>query len=311
MTPIYLLAGEAFLSEEALDRVRSEVGVDQLSEDDFDATAEIGDILSALHTSTLLGGNRLVIIRDAQDLKKDQVEALDAYLESPSPDVALVLIASGKTKLDARAKKTGVVVSLEPPKGRRLVSWIRDRARMHSVKVDDRAAWALTDSVGPDLRDLDGALSQLATALGSGAQVTAQEVKKAFARVADERIFAFTDAVGERKLAPAMTALRRLLDQGDEPLLVFGALNAHIKRLLRARRYADQGARAVGSALGLPEWRAERMQKQARTYREEELVKALSILADTDVDMKGEFPSPEIALERAVVRIVSGERAGV
>ena len=311
MTPIYLLAGEAFLSEEALDRVRSEVGVDQLSEDDFDATAEIGDILSALHTSTLLGGNRLVIIRDAHDLKKDQVEALDGYLESPSPDVALVLIASGKTKLDARAKKTGVVVSLEPPKGRRLVSWIRDRAKMHSVKVDDRAAWALTDSIGPDLRDLDGALSQLATALGSGAQVTAQEVKKAFARVADERIFAFTDAVGERKLAPAMTALRRLLDQGDEPLLVFGALNAHIKRLLRARRYADQGARAVGSALGLPEWRAERMQKQARTYREEELVWALSILADTDVDMKGEFPSPEIALERAVVRIVLGERAGV
>jgi DNA polymerase III delta subunit len=61
----------------------------------------------------------------------------------------------------------------------------------------------------------------------------------------------------------------------------------------------------VGETLGMPEWRAERMLKQALSYREEELVAAMSVMAEADIDMKGEFPSPEAALERAVIRIIT------
>ena len=104
-----------------------------------------------------------------------------------------------------------------------------------------------------------------------------------------------------------MSALRRLLEQGDEPLVIFGALTAHVRRMLIARGVADKGPRAVGDALGLPEWRAERLNRQSRSYREEELVAALSALAAADVEMKGGDLPPEAALERAVVEIVGRE----
>ena len=304
--PIYLLAGESFLVDEALDEVRREVGAGQLSEDSFDAGAEIAELMSALDTPSLLGDKRLVIVNDAQDLKKEQVEALERYLESPSPHSILVLVASGRTKLDKTAKTMGSVIGLDAPKGRRLVGWIRQRAGEHGLKIDDRAGWALIDSVGIELRDLDGALTQLATQHGSGARIGAPEVRAAFSRLADQRIFAFTDAVGDRRLPVAMGSLRRLLEQGDEPLVLFGAIASQVRRMLRARRYADSGSKAVGDALGLPGWRAERLQKQAKSYREEELVTAMEILAATDVEMKGGDLSPEAALERAVVQIVTG-----
>ena len=304
--PFYLLTGERFLAEEAIERVRAEVQTDPLSEVAFDASVDVAELLGTLQTPSLLGGRRLVIVDDAKDLDKEQTEALTTYLESPAPSSVLVLVASGKTKLDPVAKKMGAVVTLEAPKGRRLIGWIRERAKAHRVKVDDRAAWAMVDAVGTELRDLDGALEQLALRLGADARISAADVRRAFPRLADERIFVFTDAVGDRKLPAAMGTLRRLLEQGDEPLMLFGALSSQVRKMLRARRIADKGARAVGDALGLPEWRAERLQRQARSYKEEELVAAVGILAQTDVDMKGEFPSPEAALERAVVRIVSG-----
>jgi DNA polymerase III subunit delta len=307
-SPVYLLLGESFLSEEALDRIRTEAGTDHLSEDTFSADVEVATLMSALDTPTLLGGRRLVIVYGAQDLRKEHLEALERYIGSPSPHAVLVLVASGRNKLEAMVKGTGTVVSLETPKGRKLVTWIRQRAGEHGLKIDDRAAWALIDTVGSGLRDLDGAFSQLVTAHGTGAKLTAASVREQFSRVADERIFAFTDAVGDRRLAPAMTALRRLLDQGEEPLMVFGALTGQVRRMLRARRYADQGAKAVGDALGLPGWRAERLQKQARSFREEELVEAMSVLAATDVEMKGGDLPPEIALETAVAKIVAGIR---
>jgi DNA polymerase III delta subunit len=74
--------------------------------------------------------------------------------------------------------------------------------------------------------------------------------------------------------------------------------------MLVARSAADGGSRAVRDALGVPEWRAERLLRQARSYREEELIAALSALAGADVDMKsGDFPA-EVVLERAVLSIV-------
>jgi DNA polymerase-3 subunit delta len=303
--PVYLVVGEAFLAEEVLDRIRSEEGADPLSEAEFDAKVEPAAVIEALTTSSLLGGRRLVIVREADGINKETAEALAAYLEHPSEDSSLVLIASGRTKLDPIVKKIGAVVALDPPKGRRLASWVRERGRAHRLKIDDRAAWALIDSVGNDLRELDGALEQLVTGLGEDARIGPAEVRAAFPRLADERIYVFTDAVGERKLPIAMIALRRLLDQGEEPLVIFGALAAHIRRLLRIRRHVESGSRVVADALGMPEWRAERMLKQARAYKEEELIDAMETLAGADVDIKGEFPSPEGALERAVVRIVA------
>jgi DNA polymerase III subunit delta len=301
----YLLAGDPFLVEEALARLRSEKGVDALAETTLDPTASGAELLAAVGTASLLGGRRLVIVTDAQDLKKEQVEALERYLASPSPDTTLVLTASGRTKLDATVKRAGTVLSLDPPKGRALVTWLKRRAAERKIKLDDRGGWALVDAVGTDLRSLDNSLAQLVSAHGEGASVGAKEVRRSFPRLAEERTFALTDAVGDRRLPAAMTSLRRLLEQGDEPLALFGVLNGHLRRLLRARQVAGDGARAVGETLGMPEWRAERMLKQALSYREEELVAAMSVMAEADIDMKGEFPSPEAALERAVIRIIT------
>lgn len=303
---IYLLSGERFLADEALSRIRSQEATDPLSEDTFESDVDVALLMSALETPSLLGDRRLVVVNDAQDLKKDQLQALERYLGSPSPYSVLVLIASGRTKLEAAVKKSGSVIGLDTPKGRALADWIKKRSADHKIKVDDRGAWKLIDTVGNNLRELDGALSQLATQLGTGAKVGAQQVAGMFTREADLRIFAFTDAVGDRRLPEAVTSLRRLLGQGEPELVVFGALSAHVRRMLRARRLADQGPRAVGEALGLPGWRAERLTNQARSYREEELVAAMEILADTDVAMKGGDIPADAALEQAVMRIVSG-----
>ena len=306
---VYLLTGESFLADEALEKIRGEAQTDPLSEVVLGPDAAPSQILEVLGTPTLLGGRRLVVVNDAHELKKDARDELERYIEDPAPSAVLVLVASGRTPLTKVVEKTGAVVTLDVPRGRKLVSWLRERARIRGLKLDERGAWAAIDAIGAELRDLDAALDQLLAALGPSAVVGAAEVRRAFPRLADERIFAFTDAVGERRLPVAMTTLRRLLEQEDAPLMVFGALASHVRRLVVARSYADAGARAVGDALGLPEWRAKRLHQQARSYRQEELTDAMQVLAETDLEMKGGDLSPELALERAVIKIEEGRRS--
>ncbi|HEX2240087.1 MAG TPA: DNA polymerase III subunit delta [Actinomycetota bacterium] len=305
--PVYLLRGDDFLIEEALDRLREELNADPLSEVSFDAEADIADVLNALQTPSLLAAGRVVILREAQSLTKEQAGRLAEYLDAPNSTSTFVLTANGRTKLDEWVKKVGAVLALEAPRGRALLGWIKRRAADRDLKLDDRAGWTLIESVGGELRDLDVALEQLYTGLGPGARVSQREVVNAFPRFADQRMYALTDALGDRKLPIAMTSLRRLLDQGDHPLVLLGALTSQVRRMLVARSVAGQGASAVADALRLPAWRAERLARQARAYREEELVTAMSVLAQVDLELKGEWPAEaaEAALERAVVRIVS------
>jgi DNA polymerase III subunit delta len=302
--PVVLLTGHEFLVAERLRALRDEAGIDPLAEIVLDSDASIADLTAALGTPSLLGGTRLVVVEDVESLGRDQMEVLTSYVRSPSTQTLLVLVARGRTRLAPIVAETGEVEALEAPRGRSLVAWLRRRARARDLRLDDRAGWALVDAVGSDPRDLDGALDQLRAALGPDAHAGAAEVRRAFPRLADERIYAFTDAVGDRRLNTAMEALRRLLEQGDEPLVVFGALVSQMRRMLLARAVADDGTRAVRDALGLPEWRAERVLRQARSYREEELASAMSELAAADVDMKSGDLTPEVALERAVVTIV-------
>jgi DNA polymerase-3 subunit delta len=306
----YLLTGESFLSGEALDRVREETQADPLSEIVLEPAASSAEISQALSTASLLGGRRLVVIRDAEELKKEQTEAIAAWLEAPAVETTLVLVASGRHRLNALVQGKGDVINLEAPKGRRLASWIRERGGAHGITVDDRGAWALIESIGNDLRELDASLEQLATGLGDSAHVGAAEVREAFSRAADERIFVLTDAVGDRRTGIAMSTLRKLLDQDEPPLLLLGSLVAHVKRLLVAHQVTG-GRRALAQALGMPDWRAERIGKQARSYREDELVRALTLLADADVEMKGGDLPPEIALERAVIQILQPEASAI
>ncbi|MDQ3662386.1 MAG: DNA polymerase III subunit delta [Actinomycetota bacterium] len=305
----YLLVGEPFLQSEAVARIRDEVATDSFSEDSFDASSDVQEIITALETPSLFGGRRLIVVHDAERLLKAQNQALEGYLRAPSQGSALVLLSTRSTSLAEAVRACGVVIALEPPRGRDLVGWVRERSRARSLRIDDRAVQTLIDGLGTDLRELDSALEQLATRHEAGAVISAEQVRSTFGRHAEERVWALTDAVSERKPAESLIALRRLLEQGDDPVFVLGALAAQVRRLLVAKRHADGGPQAVASALGLRGYPAQKLHKQAGIYREEELTSALQILAATDLDLKtGELPGvegAEMALERAVVRLLA------
>ena len=58
---------------------------------------ELGLMLD-LATPSMFGGDRVVVIRDSQELAEDVREALVGYVAAPAPDVVLVIAHSGVVK---------------------------------------------------------------------------------------------------------------------------------------------------------------------------------------------------------------------
>src|SRR4051812_40009181 len=67
---------------------------DAVSEEHSANDLSVGEFLGTVSPS-LFGGVRVVVIRDAQDARKDLAAALLAYAQAPAPEILLVLTHAG------------------------------------------------------------------------------------------------------------------------------------------------------------------------------------------------------------------------
>lgn len=297
---VYLIVGEdPYLVTSALDRILSGSSDDVAS---FGPSDDLGTILSAARTPSMFGSRRVLIVRGVESLSADDQRRLASYLEVPTPEVTLVLVASKKVpRLAEIVKKVGKI--LEASKGRRseLFTWIKGEAAARGLNIPGDAMATLVEASGEERLALANALDELRLALGEGARVTSEEVRAQFSRTSETRVFAFVDAVAARQPGTALELLRRLLMQESAQRL-FWTLTSHFRMLLASEGSTDE----VATKLGLPRWRAEKLVKQARGFPPERLIDAYEMLAECDRKMKASEEPEGLTLERAVVSIAGG-----
>lgn len=299
-TNVFLIVGEdPFLVEEALGKLVAEA--DHLSLVEFTSDDEMPSALEALRTPSMLG-RRTVVIRAVDEFGADAQRELITYLEDPSVDSTLVLVASkAVAKISAAVKKAGRVV--EAAKGRRneLFSWLREEARGRGLKVSGDVMGVIVETIGEERMALANALDELSLALGKGGTLTVATVRKHFTGRRDTKIFAFIDAVATKDPGGALESMHRLIRQGEAPQALFWTLTRHFRMLASVEGSASK----VAKDLGLPAWRAEKLVKQANLFSRDELVDVFRSLAEADRKVKSSEEPDELALERAVVSIAS------
>ena len=298
----YLISGDdAFLVAQALDEVLKDAGHEV---ENVPPGSDVGQVLESLRTPSLFGGRRIVVLREVDQLGAEAQRELVAYLGDPAPTSLLVLVAGRSVpKLAQAVRGAGRVI--DAARGRRgdVLSWLREHARKAGLKVTSDALNALLESVGEERMALARALEELALAFGSGARIGPEEVRRQFRGRADIRVFGFVDAVADRQTGPALEALHRLLRQGEAPYALFWTLARHFRQLLTV---GDRGPAQVARALGMQDWRAEKLVRQARAFPAGGLARAYRALADADRKMKRSEEPEMLSLERAVVAITTG-----
>jgi DNA polymerase-3 subunit delta len=313
LKPVYLLSGsDRPKITRALRRLRDRVGDDateQLSARDSSGD----DAVAACNAMGLFVGNgRLVIVDEVERWKADDVAALTAYLAVPAPATVLALVA-GELKPDSAlakaVKKAGELLTYDVPK-RRLPEWVGEQFARLGAKADRDACRALVEVVGDDLDELSSEIDKLATWAG-GETITVAVVEQLAVGRAETPIFSLTDAWGRRDVGAVLANTETLLERthrtrSGELLRIVASLVAHVGRVRRAQRLADEGVRARDAAgkLKMHPFAAEKAFAQAANFSGEELGLAIVRLAELDAAAKGGSRLPaELELDRALVDV--------
>jgi DNA polymerase-3 subunit delta len=272
-----------------------------------------GEVAELLGPS-LFGGARVVVIRAGQDARKDLVAALLSYAEQPEPDVTLVVTHAGGAKGKALAdglRRAGASVSTAGriTRHRERVDFVRSEIRRLGGRCGEDAAEALLAAVGYDLRELVAACAQLVS--DAGGDIDADTVARYYRGRAEVSGFTVADAAMVGNVAGALEALRWALQVGVPVVPIADALADGVRTVARVASAGRGSPYQLASRLGLPAWKVERGQRQARGWTPDGLVTAMRAAAECNAAVKGAAEDSGYALERAVLAMAAarGERS--
>lgn len=283
-----------------------------LKADPATAAIDAAQLYERLATVAMFGGGTLAVVANPgalvrrNDTRDQVVETIG--LMAAGNAVAFVEAAKSNARgpglrrlADAVKAAGGTIRDAMAPRPTALAAWITGEARDRGLALATGAAKELADRLGARVTEGDvdrrflsriasGELDKLALrhAIDEG-PVSADDVRALVAETTPASVWALSDAVGERRVDAAATALERLLDATPEPVLL-AVLHRRVVELLELgdRMAGGIDLAAAARAMGITnEYRAKTLAAQARKWTTDELSAALAGLVELDAMVKG------------------------
>ncbi|HEY0183397.1 MAG TPA: DNA polymerase III subunit delta [Rhodopila sp.] len=199
---------------------------------------------------SLIGGRRVVRVRDATDAATDPVLRL---LQAKAP--ALVVLegaampARSKLRSALEAAAEGVAIGCYPEEGRALEETIRDTLRVNGAGIEPDALSWLAQQLGADRASTRAELEKLALYVGPGNRVDLDAAMTCVGDLAglslDDALFAATTG----DVATADRALESAVAEGAAPVQVLRSAIGHLQKLHRARLTMDEHGLTAADAV--------------------------------------------------------------
>ncbi len=316
----YLVFGdEQLLVRRGLERIAErtlEGGPAAFNRADGNAGTEgtIARLVAQARTPPMMGPRRLVVVREIENAKPEEVEALMAYLGSPCPSTVLVLVgkqlppaikgSNPGIRLRNAVAKVGQAVRFQTSR-QDPVAFTRQRCARAGCQLGVREAELLVEVVGRDLGRLQGEVDKLVAFVGGEGRIGPDHVEQVCSLLAETVVFELTDAIVRGEAGTALAISHRLLEEGNAPSRILPLLAWQVRQLVllqdcllrRANPY-DEGIRMPSAKLG-----AAKRSLQRRPLRPE---RVLAVLARATKRMRVSRADERHVFEALVLELASG-----
>jgi DNA polymerase-3 subunit delta len=311
---LYLFYGEEeFLIQEAIDLIIKRV-VDPGTRDfNFNVLhckdSSVSEITALAQTLPLMSEKRLMILKEIDALKAGDIEELTPYLNDPSPSTCLVMVSNlgkyEKKPVIAAVEAHGAATRFFPLLDREIIAWIEAWARARGLSLQRDAAQYLSQTIGNDLQKIKNELEKVELYLRENKTITFEDMKAVVGDFREYNSFDLATAVGQKNKEKAFLILSRLVQEGEQPVGLLGAIAWNFRRLVRAKALeaSGMGYEEIKRKLSVIFHQSALFQEQMRRFSMEELQKAFDIMLSADRALKSNNLNGRLVLERMILRL--------
>lgn len=268
------------------------------------ASAEQLPMMSARRVVKVTGV-RVAASSNKDNLKEETEQLLTSYLTRPAQTSVVIFVAD---ELDQRRKfsklliEKCVAVEFKELNDFELKKWAGDKLKELETRIDDRALIDLLALVGKNALRLTTEIEKLATAALPDKLITAELVEQLVPNSQELTNFELTDNLLAQNKQATLATMKKILDDGAEPLMILGLIANNYHRLFLAKELMNEGVerREVARIMRLPGFKQEDFLSAARRADAGRLSEVLRRLAETDVAIKTSKGTPRLQIEMLV-----------
>ena len=253
-------------------------------------------ILDAARRYPMMAERQIVIVKEAQGARADQLDKLAHYIVEPSAATVLVICARGEKakgmKFLAAVRKSDKVVVCEGKKisERELPGAIANYINSRGLNAQPKAIEMLRDFIGSDLSRMYNEVDKLITILGPKATVTPEAVEQHIGVSKDYNAFELVDALAARDGVRAMAIVRyfRSNPKAVATVMVTAAIFNFFSELMVTYFVRDKSDRGLMTALGYKSpWPLRRIRVGQQRYNAFQVIEIIRAIRAFDGATKG------------------------
>lgn len=302
--PVYVVAGEEPFFVHALTDALLELALPE-ADRAFNQSVLYGRDVDARSVESeakrypMMAERTVVVVREAQDLRN--LEDLATYVKNPQPQTVLLLSLTGK----ALDKRKALYKALKPGENYfqfdripeyQITGTVAELARHRNLKISEKAAAVLVESLGVDLSAIDQELGKYAVVLGEGGEVTAATVEKYTGANREYNQFELLRALVAHDVERSYKIARSMMQHSrSSPLiLVIATLyGTFFKALIYQGMGPQPNPKTAAAQLGVSEFALRDISRAAQNYSGGHLARIVGYLREADRQAKG-MASPNL-----------------
>lgn len=311
-TVIALIGEEEFLKEERLKAIKKYIVGTEREHPDYNLYRAgengIRTIIDTARSMPFGLKKRLVIVKEIEKLKPDELHILIEYIKHPVVTACLVLITSQRNlhkDLEQAVLKYAKKESFELLKGERLFRWVKARFTVYGKSVSHYVASLMIDRLGADLHSLSSAIEKLSLYVGKRNFVEQKDVETLIGIDRKTSAFEFINAVVDEDFPRALRVVLSLLREGTTAQELLGLIGWQMNQFAQVIRLLDERLIPVDIArrLNIPMFKIDTIVNKVKSLELNDIERLLESILHSDLSIKTGRQKPQEALELLTLKL--------
>lgn len=318
IAPVCLLTGEDIFRKlqtvKMIEAVLKPDDFNYVKEDGASAAPVLGEFLSLANTPPVFSVRRLMVLDNADKLKKNALEAFVQYLQNPLPSTCLVLLHNDAKKakkdknLEDALSINSVQSSFDELKGLNLANWVENAFKEKGLTTKPSALNLILETVGADLSVLSAEIEKLSLYFLNKETKTVgeEDILASIGLSKEENPFALSNALLDGKRALSLKLVDSMLRSGEEPISVLNKISSCAVKMLRIKKLTQAGFNVyeVVEKGGLMPWESKLASRAGDMPALKNLERALDKVIETDMSFKSsQITDSAVALKGLVLML--------
>ncbi len=274
-------------------------------------SSDIPGLMNALGTMPLLSDKRMVLLKEPENLPEGSMDGLIRYLSNPADTTVFVISADASFKKCKSYKELSSltrIIEADRPAPGTMKKWVKGFFKKENIDISDEAIDLIVELKGNDTAAVRSELEKLAC-YSAGEEIALIDVEMLLGRSVTEDVFKLLDAINTSNAAWVFRILEDLYDQRKQPTEIIGYLGWYIRIIQKIKLLFSRGTgeNEIASELGYSAGYAKRLIGQARRYSDEKIKRWISLLLQTDREIKTGLKKPSLAMDMLISQFLSDQ----